>query len=72
MNEIRNELLLLRNMELGKEENRNFYIEQILERFQYDIEQQLEDLKHKEKELMQNMEIVKQLQKELIKKEGGK
>lgn len=68
MNEIRNELLLIRNMELGKKEDRKFYLENILERFQYDIERQLEDLSYKEKELKQNLEIVNKLKKELIEK----
>ena len=68
MNEIRNELLLIRNMELGKKEDRKFYLENILERFQYDIERQLENLSYKEKELKQNLEIVNKLKKELIEK----
>lgn len=68
MNEIRNELLLIRNMELGKKEDRQFYLENILERFQYDLERQLEELNNKEKELKQNLVIVEKLQKELIKK----
>lgn len=68
MNEMRNELLLIRNMELGKKEDRNFYLENILERFQYDIERQLEDLKYKKQELESNLKIVEQLKKELIEK----
>ena len=68
MNEMRNELLLIRNMELGKKEDRNFYLENILERFQYDIERQLEDLKYKRQELESNLKIVEQLKKELIEK----
>lgn len=68
MNEIRNELLLIRNMELGKKEDREFYLENILERFQYDIERQLEEISYKEKELKQNLIIVEKLKKELIKK----
>ena len=68
MNEIRNELLLLLSY-ATKDENKEFYLREILERFQYDIERQLEDLSYKEKELKQNLELVNYVRKELNIKE---
>lgn len=70
MNEIRNELLLIRSMmircdtETGKE-NRQLDLERLLERFQYDIERQLEDLKYKKEELEDNLKTLEFVRKEL-------
>ncbi len=67
INEIRNELLIIRSLQLGKEEDKKIYLEQLLDRFQYDIERQLEDLKYKEKELKENLETLEYVRKEILK-----
>lgn len=65
MNEIRNELLTILNMQKNGEDNRKFYLELLLERFQFDIEKQLEDIKYKQQELESNLETLKYIRKEL-------
>jgi len=64
MNEIRNELLLLLSY-ATKEDDKQFYLEQVLERFEYDITRKLEDLDYKKKELEGNLETLKYVRKEL-------
>lgn len=66
MNEIRNELLLLLNMEKEtKEEDKKFKLEWLLERFQYDIEKQLQDIEYKKQELENNLKTLEFVKKEL-------
>ena len=70
MNEMRNELLLIKNMmircdtETGKE-NQQLDLSMLLERFQYDIERQLEDIDHKKKELENNLKLLESVRKDL-------
>ncbi len=67
MNEIRNELLTILNMEKNGEGNRKFYLELLLERFEYDIKRQLEDIEYKQKELQDNLKTLEFVRKELKK-----
>lgn len=65
MNEIRNELLyidLIMNKE-NKEEKDSYFI-MLLERFYYDIEEQLKDIDYKREQLEQNKELLKHIIKE--------
>lgn len=65
MNEIRNELLyidLIMNKE-SKEEKESYFI-MLLERFYYDIEEQLQDIDYKREQLEQNKELLKNIIKE--------
>lgn len=65
MNEIRNELLyidLIMNKE-NKEEKESYFI-MLLERFYYDIEEQLQDINYKKEQLEQNKELLKHIIKE--------
>ena len=65
MNEIRNELLyidLIMNKE-NKEEKESYFI-MLLERFYYDIEEQLKDIDYKREQLEQNKELLKHIIKE--------
>lgn len=65
MNEIRNELLyvdLIMNKD-NKEEKESYFI-MLLERFYYDIEEQLQDIDYKKEQLQQNKELLKHIIKE--------
>lgn len=70
MNEIRNELLTILNLTKNDEDDRQFYTKLLLERFEYDIKRQLEDIKSKEKELISNLETLNYVRKELNIKEN--
>lgn len=70
MNEIRNELLLIRSMmtrcdsEEGKYD-RQIDLERLLERFEYDLKSQLKDAEDKKKELENNLKTLEWVRKEL-------
>lgn len=66
-NEIRNELLLIKSIIVGKEENKEIYTEQLLDRFEYDIKDQLKDLKYKQQELENNLELLEYVREEIKK-----
>lgn len=67
MNEIRNELLLIRT--LAKEskdgEDKKMQLEWLLQRFEYDIKNQLKDIQYKEEELLDNLKTLEYVRKEL-------
>lgn len=65
MNEIRNELLTLLN--LTKTNDKKFYTELLLERFEIDIKRQLEDIEYKQKELRENLGTLYYVREELNK-----
>lgn len=65
MNEIRNELLTLLN--LTKTNDKKFYTELLLERFEIDIKRQLEDIEYKQKALQENLETLNYVREELNK-----
>lgn len=62
-NEMRNELLGI--LSLMKSEDKNFKVEMLLERFEYDIQDQLKELKRKENELNENLKLLEHVRKEL-------
>ena len=64
-NEIRNELLGILN--LVKSDNKKFELSYLLERFEYDIKGQLEDLEYKKKQLEENLQVLDYVRKEIEK-----
>ena len=65
MNEIRNELIYIDLIMNKKEEDeKNGYCSLLLERFYYDIRDQLKDLEYKKTELENNMKLLKHIIKE--------
>lgn len=70
MNEIRNELLLLLNLELEKDEKeKQFRLEWLLDTFENDIKSQLKDLRNKQKDLESNLETLEYVRQHLNIKE---
>ena len=66
MNEIRNELLLIKDLVKAKnDDDKNFQLEWLLDRFEYDIKTQLKDLESKKQELKSNLETLEYVRKEL-------
>lgn len=66
MNEIRNELLLiLQTAQETNEHDKQLRLEWLLERFECDINKQLEDLKYKENELKSNLETLNYVKQQL-------
>ena len=65
MNEIRNELLLLKDLVKAKEEDKEFQLEWLLDRFEYDIKDQLKEVESKKKELADNLKTLEYVRKEL-------
>ena len=63
ISETRNELLGILN--LVKNEDKQFNLERLLERFEYDINNQLEELKTKEETLKNDLEVLEYVRKEL-------
>ena len=68
-NEIRNELLGIMYLVKGKEENKKFNIEYLLERFEIDIKNKLEDIEYQKRQLNDNLELLNYVKNELLKKE---
>lgn len=62
-NEMRNELLGI--LSLMKSEDKNFKVAMLLERFEYDIQDQLKELKRKENELNENLKLLEHVRQEL-------
>ena len=70
MNEIRNELLLLLNVELEEnEKEKQFRLEWLLDTFENDIKSQLKDLRNKQKDLESNLETLEYVRQHLNIKE---
>lgn len=65
MNEIRNELLTILNLIKNGEDDRQFYIKLLLERFEYDIKDQLKNLEYKKQELEGNLQTLEYVRKEI-------
>lgn len=72
MNEIRNELLTILSLIKNGEKDKNYNLNYLLERFEYDIKGQLEETKRKEKELQSNLQTLEFVKKELSKEEEAK
>jgi hypothetical protein len=58
MDEIRNELLNIRNYALAKEEEKRAWLEILLERFEIDLERKKEDLENELKHVNDNLELL--------------
>ena len=68
MNEIRNELLMILQMEKQTDsEERKLRLEWLLERFENDIKDQLKDLYYKKQQLDNNLEVLEYVRNELKK-----
>lgn len=66
MNEMRNELLLLLGLVKAKnDDDKNFKLHWLLERFENDIKTQLKDLKNKQDELESNLETLEYVKQKL-------
>ena len=63
ISEIRNELLGI--LSLMKSEDKQFKVEMLLERFEIDINNQLEEIKSKEATLKENLKTLEYVKKEL-------
>ena len=65
-NEIRNELLLILSYaKATTEEDKNYQIRWLLDRFKEDIKKQLKDIEYKKSELEHNLEELEYVKKEL-------
>ena len=65
MNEMRNELLNLLHYIKSPEDIKQIRLEMLLDRFEYDIKDQLNDIEHKKRELEDNLETLQYVRKEL-------
>jgi len=65
MNEIRNELLTILSLIKNGEKDKNYNLNYLLERFEYDIKDQLEETQRKEQELLDNLGTLQYVKKEL-------
>ncbi len=65
MNEIRNELLTILSLIKNGEKDKNYNLNYLLERFEYDIKDQLEETQRKEQELLDNLVTLQYVKKEL-------
>lgn len=63
--EIRNELLGI--LSLMKNEDKDFRVSMLLERFEIDIKRQLEDLEHQKRTLEDNLKTLDYVRKEIEK-----
>lgn len=68
MNEIRNELLMILQMEKQTDsEERKLRLEWLLERFENDIKDQLKEIEYKKEQLDNNLEVLEYVRNELKK-----
>lgn len=69
MDEIRNQLLLIRSLKksIEKNEDIDFYLMQLLERFEIDIKRKKEDLQHELEKVENNIEVLEIVKKEVLK-----
>ena len=67
MNEIRNELLGLLSYVNSKEEDKKIMLDMVLDRFEYDIKDQLKDIEYKKQELENNLKTLEYVRNELSK-----
>lgn len=65
MNEDRNILLNIMYYLKGKEENKEFYKEQIFDRYEQKLKQEIENYNDKITELKGNLELIDYIKKEL-------
>lgn len=65
MNETRNELLSILHYVKGEEENKEFNLYNLIERFKIDLEEQLKDLENKKQEINSNLDLIMYIKEEL-------
>lgn len=69
INEIRNELIILLDMQKAKKENskekEQFYLKWLLERYEVDIKNKLEEVDRKKKELEDNLATLEYVREKL-------
>lgn len=67
-NEIRNELLTILAMSKHEEKDKDFYLKELLNRFEYDINDKLEEYENEIKVLKSNLELLEHVRNELFNK----
>ena len=68
-NEMRNELLEILKL-MQTEDNVDIYLSTLLDRFEYDIKDQLEEIEHKKEQLEANLDTLKYVREKLKYKLG--
>lgn len=68
VNEIRNELLTILAMNKHEEKDKDFYLKELLNRFEYDINDKLEEYENEIKVLKSNLELLEHVRNELFNK----
>ena len=63
MDGIRDELLLI--LKYVKGDNKKIWLSHLLDRFRIDIERKLEDIEYQRKQLLDNLETLKYVKKEI-------
>ena len=71
MDEIRNELLQIKSLVIAIEKKKdiNFYIDYLLDRFEIDLNRKKADLKHELDTVNENLKLLKNVRKEVLKNE---
>ena len=71
MDEMRNQLLLIRSLKKSIEKNDDieFYFMQLLERFEIDIKRKKEDLEHELEKVENNIKVLEFVKKEVLENE---
>ena len=70
MDEIRNELICIRNLKKNKDQSQNeLYYDLLLERFEIGLKRKKEDLENELKHVNENMELLEIIKKEILKNE---
>lgn len=70
MDEIRNELIAIRNLKKNKDENQNkLYYDLLLERFEIGLQRKKEDLENELKHVNENIELLEIIKKEVLENE---
>ena len=71
MNEIRNQLLIIRNLKKAIEKNDDidFQFSYLLERFQIELETKRKNLEYELKEVIENLETLNYVKSEVLKNE---
>lgn len=65
INETKNELLSILHYVKGAEEYKQFHLDRILENFEYDIKGKLKDLESEKRQLLENLELLDYVKKEI-------
>lgn len=65
MNEIRNELLLIKDLIKADDKDKQFQLEWLLERFEYQLKEKRKDLNNELREVEDNLKTLEYVRKEL-------